>query len=335
MIGQAIVAVDKGKVELREVEVPPLGEWDIRIQLEATAVSAGTESHIINTMASAEDPGVLGYAPIGHIEDIGDQAKTLFALGDRVSYFGATRAGVGPGYRCGGHLSHGILNVNPQTRDLLGPDQYCIKLPDGLASEHAAFGGIAAVSSMGATMPGTKPGDKVLVLGGGVIGQFAAQHFRMHGAEVALCDLHTKRLDAARACGADHIIDAAQQDTVEAVREFWPDGADIVSDTTGSYRVVEASVGALKRRGKFVFLGWCKGSDFNLERFHGQNVFEAFFPWTLEPAHVQHSWRMMLQGGLRVDPVISHRGTLDQVSALYNMILTTPEKHVGVVFNWA
>jgi len=334
MTGRAIVAVGKGKVEIREIEVPPVGGWDIRVALERSAVSVGTESYVAGHLANPDKPLILGYAPIGRVEAAGARASSLFAVGDRVSYFGPAQSPAGPAHCCGGHQSPAVLNVNPQTRDLLGPDQYCIKVPDGLPSEQAAFGGIAAVSSMGATMPGTKPGDKVLVLGQGVIGQFAAQHFRMRGAEVAVSDLHKKRLAIAGACGADHVIDAAGQDAVKAVRALWPDGADIVADTTGSYRVVEASVGAVKRRGRYVFLGWCKGADFALERFHGQAVFQAYFPWTLEGPHVQHSWRMMKQGGLRVEPVITHRVSVSEAPAAYEMILSAPEAYVGVVFNW-
>ena len=85
---------------------------------------------------------------------------------------------------------------------------------------------------MGAMMPRTKPGDKVLVLGQGIIGQFAAQHFRMHGAEVTISDLHSKRIDVALVCGADHAINVAAEDTVPALKEFWPTGADIVAEAT-------------------------------------------------------------------------------------------------------
>lgn len=333
MTGRAIVAVGGGAVEVRAIEVPPVGEWDIRVTLERSAVSVGTESYAIGHIASATNVFIPGYAPLARVEAVGDRAAALFAVGERVSYFGPAQPVGGPWNGCGGHQSPAVLSVNLQTRDLMGPDQYCIKVPDGLSSELAAFGGIAAVSSMGATMPETKPGDRVLVVGQGVIGQFAAQHFRLRGAEVAVTDLHKKRMAIAAACGADHLIEGGPN-MVTALRALWPDGADIVADTTGSYRVVEASLGAVRRRGSYVFLGWCKGSDFALERLHGQTVFRAYFPWTLEPRHVQHSWRMMKQGGLRVEPLITHRFHVREAPAAYEMIFSKPEDYVGIVFDW-
>lgn len=332
--GRALVAVGNGKVEFRRISVPPLTEWDIQVRLERSAISIGTESHIVGKVASADSPFIIGYAPVASVEAVGAQAARYFAKGNRVIYFGPDRTPNGPAHCCGGHQSPAVLNVNPETRDLLGPDRFCVKVPDGLDSEQAAFAGIAAVSSMGATMPGTKPGDKVLVLGQGLIGQFAAQHFRLRGAEVAVSDLNAKRLSISSVCGADHVINSSELDTVEAVRAIWSEGADIIADTTGSYPVIESTLNALKKRGRYVFLGWCKGANFNLERFHGQNVFEAFFPWTLEGAHVLHSLRMLKQGGLRADPLITHRVDIGEAPPVYEKILNATEEYLGVVFNW-
>jgi 2-desacetyl-2-hydroxyethyl bacteriochlorophyllide A dehydrogenase len=333
-VGKAIVAVGDGVVEIQDISVRPLGEWDIRVQLERSAISVGTESHIVGKLAIANNPMIPGYAPVARIEAIGTEAATLFSTGDRVSYFCPAAPLNIPGNCCGGHQSPALLNVNPETRDLLGADQYCIKVPDDLSSEKAAFGGISAVSSMGASMPGTLPGDKVLVLGQGLIGQFAAQHFRLRGAEVAVSDIDDKRLQISAACGADHLIHAAQQETASVLREIWPDGADIIADTTGSHRVIESSLPAIKRRGRYVFLGWCKGADFAIERLQAQTIFQAFFPWTLEGPHVQHSWRMMQQGGLKTDPLITHRAHFSEAPGIYEMMQQSPENHLGIVLNW-
>ena len=334
MKGKGILAVASRRAELLEIEVGSVGDWDIRVELENSAISVGTESFSLETRGGVRAPYILGYAPVGRVVEAGREAASLFAVGDRVSYFAPLPPASGQENLCGGHQSPAIVNVDPGTRDLLGPDNYCVKVLDGLSSEQAAFAGIAAVSSMGATMPHTKPGDKVLVNGQGAIGQFAAQHFRLRGAEVAVADLLEKRLAIAAECGADHVINASEQDTVEAVRSLWPDGADIVADTTGLYRVVEASVGAVRKRGKYVFLGWCKGKDFQLELFHGQRVFEAYFPWTLEGTHVLHSMRMMKQGGIKVAPIITHRFDVADAPKAYEMIYNARDEYVGIVLNW-
>lgn len=332
--GTAFVATGNGKVELRKIHINQPGEWDLLLKLESSAVSMGTESYIIANMVKPEQPAITGYAPIARVEAVGEKAKEFFKPGDRVTYFAPELSLEGYPNYCGSCQSPALINVNPQSRDLLGPDRYCVKVPETLSSEKAAFSGIAAVSSMGATMPGTKPGDKVLVLGQGLIGQFAAQHFRLHGAEVAVSDINPERLAASTACGADHVINAAEQDTVEALRSIWKDGADIVADTTGSCRIIEATIGTLRKRGRYVFLGWCKGTEFELFKLQGQNAFEAFFPWTLEGAHVEHSLRMIDAGAIKVEPLITHRPDYTEAAEMYDTIINSPEKCLGVVFDW-
>ena len=332
MKSRAIVAVESGKIEVRPIEARPVGEWDIKVELEASAVSLGTETYHVTTCVG-DTPLIPGYGPVGRVVESGKRARSLFAVGERVSYFSADRPASGERLFCGGHQSPAVLCVNPEVRNLEGPDRYCIKLPEGISSEHAAFGGIASVSSMAATMPRPVPGDTVLVIGQGIIGQFAAQHFSLRGAEVAVADLHANRLSISKACGADHVINASEVDLVQAVKEIWPDGADIVADATASPKVVEDTLEAVRKRGRYVFVGDYK-SDFRIRSLQGTRVFEAFFPWTLTAEHVRHSWRMMMRGGLDVDSLITHRLSVDESPAAFDMIINRPGECAGVVFDW-
>ena len=172
-----------------------------------------------------------------------------------------------------------------------------------------------------------------LVIGQGLIGQFAAQHLRLRGAEVAVADLHEKRLDLARQSGADHVINASETSLVDGVQEIWPEMADIIVDSTGNYRVVEDSVDAIRVRGRYVFLAWYKGADFNIERFHGR-VFEAYFPWTLEGRRVLSSCRLMQTGALKVDHLITHRFKASQAQAAYDLIYDAPDQYAGILLDW-
>ena len=90
---------------------------------------------------------------------------------------------------------------------------------------------------------------------------------------------------------------------------------------------------AVKTRGKFVFLGWCKGLDFNLELFHGR-IFEAYFPWGLEGPRVSHAWRLMDQGLLEIAPLITHRFPMHAAQAAYDLIYSSPQEYVGILLDW-
>ena len=332
MLAKAILAVDRKKVEIGEVELGPMGEWDIRVELEASAISAGTESYALAAHTKENSPYIVGYAPVGRVVETGEKAAASFNVGERVSYF-APSPPVGVRQGCGGHMSPAICHVDPETRDLLGPDQYVVKVPEGLSSARAAFGGVSAVSCMGVSLAEPNVGDKAFVIGQGLIGHFAALHFKLRGAEVAVADIHENRLRMAKEGGMDHTIDCAKEDMAEAVRSIWPDGADIIADSTGNYDVIDASVDAIRYRGKYVILAWCKGANFNLPKFHNR-VSAAYFPWTLEGARVLHSWRLMDMGALDVDHIISHRMPYTDAQKAFDMIYNTPGQMTGILLEW-
>jgi L-iditol 2-dehydrogenase len=337
MTGRGIVAVDRNRMQLREVDIGTAGDWDLVVELEASAVSVGTESHCLDVMdAARRQPYVSGYAPVGRVVQAGREARALFPEGARVTYF-APRPPVpaaGVGQTCGGHISPAIIDVNPAARDLLGPDTYCVTVPESVPSERAAFAGVSAVSYLGVTMCNPRPGDKVVVLGQGIIGLFATRHFALRGAEVLAVDSYPLRLQAAKASGASHVVDASREKAHEAVRRLWPGGADVVADTTGLYPVIEESIPAVRRFGTYVFLGWCKGPGFTLEKLQGTRVFEAFFPWTLQGPHVAASLRLMALGALPVDPLVSHRFSPQDAGAVYDFVRGARDQYVGILLDW-
>ena len=332
MLAKAIVGVDDKKVEIRDVEIGALGEWDIKVELEASAISVGTESYVLSVMKKDSPPYISGYAPVGRVVEAGKEAAASYKVGERVSYF-SPRAPQGVRQGCGGHQAAAFVNVDPKSRDLLGSDCYVVKVPEGLSSERAAFGGISAVSCMGVSLAKPNVGDKALVIGQGMIGQFAAQHFHLRGCEVAVADLHEKRLQLAGKVGADHVIDCTKENLPKAVRAIWPNGADIIADSTGNYQAIEASVDAIHYRGKYVFLAWCKGADFNLPKLHNR-VFEAYFPWTLQGFRVLSSWRLMAGEALKIDPLITHRFHYTEAQKAFDLIYAAPDQYVGILLNW-
>ena len=337
MLARGMVGIDRNRMTFAEVEIGAPGEWDLVVELETSAISVGTEGYCLDSMNPATHPRYIsGYAPVGRIVQAGKRAAKQFREGERVTYFAPRppdpATGVVP--RCGGHISPAIIDVNPAMRELMGPDTYCLTVPPALSSEPAAFAGISAVSYLGVVQSNPRPGDRVVVLGQGIIGLFATLHFALRGAEVLAADTYPRRLDAARACGADQVVDVGRESLVETVKARWPQGADIVVDTTGLYPVIEDSIPAVRRFGKYVFLGWCKGPGFNLERLQGTRVFEAFFPWTLQGPLVAASMKLMTMGALRVDPLITHRFRPEQAAEAYALARTARGDYVGILFDW-
>ena len=141
------------------------------------------------------------------------------------------------------------------------PDDIDGRLPAGLV--------LAQVGYHGAMRPArTGPGALVVVVGDGLVGQYAAQVSRARGADVLLVGRRTDRLAAAARHSATEVLDARTQDLAAAVRARRPEGADVVIDTSSTAAGIRAAAALLRRDGELVLLGWYP---------EGENLLDAFW----------------------------------------------------------
>ena len=99
-------------------------------------------------------------------------------------------------------------------------------------------------------------GEKVLVVGQGMVGNLAAQLFQLAGADVLAADVSDFRLERSRASG---IVNAVNPESTEfkAIIDEWTlgQGADVTVDTTGNSAVLLESVQWTRRLGELIVLG--------------------------------------------------------------------------------
>jgi propanol-preferring alcohol dehydrogenase len=106
-------------------------------------------------------------------------------------------------------------------------------------------------------MAGIKPGDWVVVQGVGGVGFALLQYALAAGARVIAIGMGEARLAMAKQLGATATIDAAEvADPVAAVAAITGEGADVVFELVGTEATMAAGVNMLRRRGRFVFIGY-------------------------------------------------------------------------------
>src|SRR6516225_7133658 len=192
---QAVIT-EPYRVEVREVELPGPAANQVLVETEASAVSAGTELAVYTgTHQWLQDPNLPdwkfpfrpGYSAAGTVAAVGS-AVSGWKPGDRVSY-------------PGNHASAELLTLGHQRGRLW-------KLPPNLDAEKAACACVARYGLGAAIRAGLTLGRSAAVLGLGVIGQFALRSLLVAGAHpVVGIDAVAMRRQAARAAGADHVID--------------------------------------------------------------------------------------------------------------------------------
>lgn len=198
-------------VRLEEVAFDPtLSENDVVIRTLVTIISAGTELACLAGLADwAPFPFRPGYGAIGEVIAIGSAVKDI-EVGDTILTYS-------------NHASHVKARI------------LAVKVPDGLTPEHAVFARMANVAITALRVSSAELGDTTAVIGLGLVGNLAAQLFQLSGYSVIGIDRIPKRLEAARACEIERLINATVADPVQTVKD-WTDGkgCEVVVDATGN-----------------------------------------------------------------------------------------------------
>jgi 3-hydroxyethyl bacteriochlorophyllide a dehydrogenase len=175
---KAIIFPEQGRAVLDEVLLPDLRADDVRIEIEYSSVSPGTERWCLTGKLTIPEepplafPHVPGYQAAGTVREVGSAVKDL-KPGDRVFSRNCRSPDSFRGSWWGGHVGTHVV-----ARSAVVP------LPDSVSTREASGLLLAQVGYNGASKPPIRPGDAALVIGEGLVGQYAAQVLRHRGAYV-------------------------------------------------------------------------------------------------------------------------------------------------------
>jgi alcohol dehydrogenase len=268
----------------REFRRPEVGDDDALLRVEACGL-CGTDHEEFTGELHPGFAFVPGHETVGLIDEIGPVAERRWGVraGDRVAVevfqsCGRCEACTNGAYRrCERHGLGDMYGFIPVDRppglwggyaeyQYLGPDALLVPVPARLDPVVATlFNPLGAGIRWGVTVPGTKAGDVVAVLGPGVRGLSAATAAKEGGAGfvmvTGLGPRDGRRLELAGAFGADLTVDVAEHDPVAALREATGDLADVVVDVTAKAPAALGQAVALARPGATVVLAGTRGSD--------------------------------------------------------------------------
>lgn len=118
------------------------------------------------------------------------------------------------------------------------------KLPDNIPNDEGALVEPLAVTLHAAAMTDIRPNDKVLVLGGGIIGSSTADWARNFGAgTIVITELMESKIETIRGfqC-ADHVVNAGSPDLYEQLQELSHGGFDVIFDCCGAEPAVYGAI---------------------------------------------------------------------------------------------
>jgi len=321
---EAIIFPEAGRAEVRTFDVPQWGPTDMVVRVTRTGISAGTEYLVLTgRFPRQEFPCAPGYQSVGTVVALGDEVEGC-GIGDRV-FGGIFDRPEGIHGGCGAtHFSYGVVK-----------DARPIRVPDNVPDEQAVFAPLIGVSLLGTLLTRVDPGHRVAVVGLGIVGQMSVQLCKQRGAIVLASDLDARRAELAGQCGADQAFALDVEAFNEELRKRWPNGADIVIETSGNTKVLERSIQLLRFRGRLCVQGHYPGDL--VIRFlepHGRQI-SMHFPcgWGGDE-NIRTAFHLLSTGQIQVAPLISHRFPYTAAPEVYQQVLERSPDHLGVVFAW-
>jgi 2-desacetyl-2-hydroxyethyl bacteriochlorophyllide A dehydrogenase len=332
MKAPAVVFPEPNRVEVREMELPDVGPGQIGIRTAFSGVSQGTERWAVTGRYghydldySAYFPCSPGYQAAGVVEEVGADVEGL-SVGDHVFTMGTHF--VDPDHKYPGPCQASHAGY------LVASASQVWKVDPSVDLAAASLFHVAGVSRHGVRLSHIQPGELVVVIGLGMIGQMSAQAARRVGGRVIATDLIPARVEAAAAHSADRAVDANVEQLEDIVREERSDGADVVIDTTGDHRMFDRCLGLIRREGRITMQGYYPDPiAIDFHPTHLQRPLVAFpCGWDDEENDVIAD--EMKTGVLRIDPLITHRIPFREAPEAYDLVVEHPEASLGMVFDW-
>lgn len=303
---------DTGDLRTVEVPLPKPDPGDIVVKVEAAGI-CGTDRHLYHGEFPSVPGKTLGHEFSGLVVDAGDSD---LAVGTRVTCDPNTWCGTcaqclrGRVNLCLNNVATGIHRDGGFADYCAFPAAKAVALPSTLDPLHGAFCEPLACTIHGMDMGAVQPGERVLVIGGGVIGLMAVQLARLAGAVVMLLTRSQAKQDLGIATGAHHAVgdDAA-------MRKIWPQGADLVVECAGVAATVAMAPKLARTGGRVVVLGVLpQGQEVPIEPFdmlfrEVQLHFSFLNPFT----HARAA-QMIADGAIQVAPLISRTLSLAEAA---------------------
>jgi len=368
---QVLQHMRTGKTTVSEVPVPANRPETVLVRTSVSLVSAGTErmlvdfaeksllakarsrpdlvrqvldkarrEGILSTVEAAfnrlDQPISLGYSSSGEIVQVGEALPGLH-VGQRVACAG------------GGYAVHAEYAVVPG--NLIAP------LPEEVDDESAAFTTLGAIALHGFRLTQVQLGERVAVIGLGLLGLIAVQLARAAGCQVLGTDLDSRRVALAAQFGAAAVERPQAEEAIRAFTGGRGVDAVLICADTPSADPVELAGTISRDRARVIAVGavglniprkvyYEKELTFINSRSYGPGRYDrsyeeggqdypiGYVRWT-EGRNLEAFVELLAQGQVDVKPLITHKFSVSEAPKAYDLITgKTQDAFIGVLLTY-
>jgi predicted dehydrogenase/threonine dehydrogenase-like Zn-dependent dehydrogenase len=369
---QVVEDQKNGSVRLEEVPTPLVRPGFLLVKTAASLVSVGTERTMVefarkNLVAKAlarpdlvrrvidyaktegileayrqavnrlDKPIPLGYSCSGVVLEVGTGVHE-FKVGDRVAC---------SGYPYAVHAE--VVCV---------PANLCALIPNNVNLESAAFVMLGAIALHAVRTAEVTLGEKITVIGLGLLGQIAIQILTAAGCHVMGTDVDPKKARMALQHGAE-MVAVGRKETVEIVRQ-WTNGlgadAVLIFASTQKNEPIELAAEIARERARVIVPGlvgmriprkifYEKELHLVVSRSAGPGIYDSLYECKgvdYPLSYVRWTWRrnmiefldLISRGRVRVDDLITHRYPIERAKEVYDFILKRKQSYIGVLLEY-
>jgi predicted dehydrogenase/threonine dehydrogenase-like Zn-dependent dehydrogenase len=362
-----------GRLEIQEVPVPTPPPGGVLVRVTHSVISVGTErmkveqsrmsllqkararpDQVRKVLDTARNlgwraalekvrnrlstPTPLGYSAAGVVEAV-DAGHTRLRVGDRVACGGA---------ECAFHAEYVAV-----------PDMLVARVPEGVENWQAAYTTIASIALQAVRQLEPRLGERILVMGQGLVGLLVTALLRAAGARIMAADLAAARRPMSEALGAEKVVVLGPQRLADEVRA-WTEGFGVdgvvLATASQSNSPLEQAAEALRDRGRIVIVGntradlhwkffYEKEIEVRYSRSYGPGRYDPSYEWAgadypigyvrwTEQRNFEACLHLVQTGQLNLAAITTRRAPFDQALEVYHELLMEGAKDVGVVLEY-
>lgn len=314
---------------LERAKKPDIGHNDVLIRVNRTAI-CGTDIHIYQwddwARKTIPVPMAVGHEFSGVIVETGIEVRG-FEAGDRVSAEGHVTCGVcrncraGRRHLCRNAVGIGVNRPGAFAEYIAVPAFNVFKLPDVISDDMAAIldpFGNATHTALSFDLVG----EDVLITGAGPIGVMAVAIARYAGARhIVITDVNDYRLGLAKKMGASVALNVTNGSIDDVMNDLgMTEGFDVGMEMSGNPAAFRDMLRTMHHGGNVAILGIPPGEtaiDWNevifkglvIKGVYGREMFETWYKMS-----------SMLQSGLNIEPIITHRFPVDDFQEAFDLM---------------
>lgn len=330
------IAQKPRKVEFIKKEVKEPRDREVLIKIVASGI-CGSDLHLFRgNHPSVPLPAAIGHELSGDVVAIGEKVRDI-EIGDRVTIEPVLTCGECMACRTGNYGHCENISFTYREGDgamanyITALEERVFKLPKNMSYEEGTLIEPLSVATHAVRRADVKLGEKVLVIGGGVIGLLVSSLSKLAGAsQVIVVDSNDYRLDLALEMGGTHVVNRKKEDALDIVNELTKGvGIDKAFECVGKEAAFVQAMNSLKKDGLATILGIFEEPDITIPapRFITREIKvqgSQGYCWDFQIA-------LSIAESIPLKKLITHKFPLDELQEALETCLDRSKKSVKVI----